>query len=146
MKYSPFLIGLSISIFLFLAHGNPNDKGRFVRFISQKVTNIMCDSASADLCANLCTAAQPLTVQATRGVFTLYTQKPRNYLLFTTFRAELPGLEIRAIGIANTYLVAPVDVDVLQLCDLTGLLFNQDWQSLQRHWEELDFGEEVICL
>jgi len=146
MQLSRLFLPLLLAGSFLLALSNPSDKGQFVVFMSRKATNIMCDAPSAELCENLCTAARPVTFQATRGIFNLYTQKPKNYLLFTTFRSELPGLEVRAVGIANTYLLAPVDVDVLRLCELAGELLDQGRQSLQRHWQDLSWEEEVICL
>lgn len=146
MQLSRLFLPLLLAGSLLLAFSNPSDKGQFVVFMSRKATNLMCESPSARRCENLCTVARPATFQATRGIFSLYTQKPKNYLLFTTFRSDLPGLEVRAVGIANTYLLAPVDVDALRFCELTGELFDQGRQSLRRHWQDLRLEEEVICL
>lgn len=118
MKTSHILTVLSVAGLLLLAHNNPRDRGPYVAFLSEQATSLMCNGTPGELCADLCTMFQPVASQVTRGVLTLYTEQPSDYVVFTVFRTNLPGQRIYGIGIANTYLLAPIDTESLQLCEL----------------------------
>ena len=140
MKISYTLTALSVSGLLFLAHSNPRDRGPYVAFLSEQATSLMCSGTPGELCEDLCTMLQPVASQVTRGILTLYTEPPSDYLVFTVFRTNLPGQQIYGIGIANTYLLTPVDTRSLQLCELLSQ------PSDQREAESLEVAQRLPVL
>jgi hypothetical protein len=144
MKISHTLTALVVSGLLLLAHSNPRDRGPYVAFLSEQATSLMCNGTPGELCEDLCTMLQPVASQVTRGILTLYTEPPSDYLVFTVFRTNLPGQQIYGIGIANTYLLAPVDTGSLQLCELLSQLSDQrEAESLEVAQHSSILGESI---
>jgi hypothetical protein len=140
MKISHTLTALVVSGLLLLAHSNPRDRGPYVAFLSEQATSLMCNGTPGELCEDLCTMLQPVASQVTRGILTLYTEPPSDYLVFTVF----PYKSSRPTDLWNWHrqyvFTGPVDTGSLQLCELLSQL------SDQREAESLEVAQHSSIL
>ncbi|NMF83953.1 DUF4359 domain-containing protein [Nodosilinea sp. P-1105] len=79
----------------------------------QGAVALVCDRAQPSL---TCGSFRPLARQMVRQVLNFYTPAPRNYLLFTVYRTELPEGNIHALGIAGHHLFWPLSPELSQAC------------------------------
>jgi Domain of unknown function (DUF4359) len=87
------------SLGIYLIQTNPRDKEIYLDHVAHQVAETPCNDESFGLQA--CEALFPLTIPAMKGIFSLYTEPPKNYVFCTTYTTNLPSREIYGIGIAG---------------------------------------------
>lgn len=113
--FTLMVVGLAAGL---LVYTNPRRKQDYVDFVADNAQRLFCQQSQAGNCERICEAFSPITAQIFRGVIYLYTDRPKNYWLFSVFTSKLPGFEIHAIGIGDRYFVWPINATPPQICQL----------------------------
>lgn len=86
-----------------LIHANPQNKGDYLDHLTYQLQEKLCDDNSSTI--EICEVLSPVTEPVIKGLLNVYTESPKNYLLFTLYRTDLPCYEIRGVGVGGKFFV-----------------------------------------
>lgn len=109
---------ISLACISFLTHTNPKDKDKYTSFLSDEISDLVCERAHDIQCNLICVSAKPVIYKVLKILIDVYTEDPNNYLLFTVFHSDIPGVKISAIGIGGRYFFIRSDVLMIDICKL----------------------------
>ncbi|MGF1515384.1 MAG: hypothetical protein ACFB5Z_17025 [Elainellaceae cyanobacterium] len=90
---------------VFLIQTNPQQKVDYIADASRRASGLLCECSQGDF-ESICETLSPLIDVSIKGAFHVYTEKPKNFGLFSLFVTQFPGLEIYSVGIGGQFFYA----------------------------------------
>lgn len=107
------LVGLISTV---LMQTNPRQKSGYLN-VATPLVQTQCCAQTWGRDGATCRTLKPFMQPLIRKMLDLYTQAPRNYILFTVYSTRLPWTDIHAVGIAGQYLFWSPNLALSHTCE-----------------------------